>query len=253
MGKFIDEINADKVISTVLGCSLRDVAPVVILSSADRLREYTLLCEKVIVEFRRWWKGFTGIFNGCRITVIHVGMGCSNVGDLTMFLSRSPCRMAIYTGLIGGIVSTVKQGDLIVPTEAVIGEGFSTLYVDKNSTPKVDLKLVDACKPLLHEFADRLNLDVHLGMVYTIESLAAESTELITQLARSGVIGIDMETSAFFVAATISKLHPLAIHLVSDSPPFSSFGESKDPLLFGRVWKSLPNLVLLLGNTLSKM
>ena len=202
-----DHVNAEKAAKIFFGCTPEDICPVCLFTWS-----YTPYLEQFtdVVEFGGWRKGFSGTYNGQRISVIVPGMGATAAGDAVVFLKYLNCQRIVYAGAAGGF-GECELGDIIVPTRAVIGEGFSQYYTKmKESLPNEDL-----LKIAKKRFSEK---KIHYRPIFTIGSIGAQKRNLLLQLEKKGIGCIDIETSAIFTASSHSNISCIAIHYISDLP-----------------------------------
>jgi uridine phosphorylase len=166
--------------------------------------------------------------------IVTCGIGSARAGDCVLFLKKAGVRRLVLTGPCGGIEPREK-GDIIVAEGAYNGEGFSR-YRAGGHTVKDILRRQSPfmCSGTL---ADRLYDTVRAGapagfapergMIYTTGSLFAETFEALKDLARSGVLGVEMEMSAVCSASIQSGISCGGIMAVSDVPGRRPFREKR--------------------------
>jgi uridine phosphorylase len=120
-------------------------------------------------------------------------------------------RRVIFLGWTGGLNPSLNPGDLILPDEAISEEGTSRHYSDEISS-RPSLPLLRAIKKALKEEG----LSFKQGSVWTTDAPYRETTEKVKVFQSQGVLGVDMETSAFFTVGTFRGIEAVAILIVSD-------------------------------------
>jgi purine-nucleoside phosphorylase len=236
------------VVRKYFGCNPSIIGPVVILTfSSKNLSHFKTLCS-VSDEFGGWHKGFSGVFREGKITVINCGVGSSSIGDTTIALSNTPCKIILYSGAVGGLGEHMNIGDLFIPVEAMIGEGFSKYYQSIDES-KPSEELLQFLLPEIREMSQEIGT-LHLGKIFTTETLMMETEEFLRRIISKGCEGIDMETSAFYTASKYSGLKSLAVHYISDLPMkksiFNDLGKS-DLRNRERVKSKIPHFFLTLA------
>jgi uridine phosphorylase len=121
-------------------------------------------------------------------------------------------KRILFFGWCGSIHEHVKNGDFVVPDEAVIGEGTSVYYASKHKRPRPAGNMFKAIKDGLEELSIRFNT----GPVWSTDAPYRETRQRILSLKRKGVIGVDMEVSALFSAARYRGVECGALLVVSD-------------------------------------
>ncbi|MGH7775031.1 MAG: hypothetical protein ACREQA_22620 [Candidatus Binatia bacterium] len=154
----------------------------------------------------------TGSHNGKRVTVGNGGRYAPDTAITTEILCAGGVESLIRIGSCGSLQEQIKIGDLIIVTGAVRGEGTTAYYVARNFSTLSHPEIVSA----LTEAAKSLKVRYHLGHVYTTDALFQETPELIEELERQRISGIDMVTSTFLTIAQVRKKRAGAILAVSD-------------------------------------
>lgn len=128
-------------------------------------------------------------------------------------------RAVVQIGSCGGLQPSVRTGDVVLPERAVIGEGASTYYGG--------YEMSQASRRLVGEAERRLRargFTVHRGLHLTISSLFMQPQGSIEAWCDAGYLGVDMETSAVFSAATHMGMEAVSMVFAWDE------------LLRGRTW-----------------
>ena len=165
-------------------------------------------------------------YHGQKISILRPGMGAPVVGDVVLALGCTPCRQIVFTGSFGGLTDEFSIGDLMVVTESICGDGYSSyLNMGELSTSSF-LKPVVPDRELtgiLEKNAKRISADnkvtIHRGRVFSSDTIIGEYRHLDTITQKYGCTGIEMETAALFNAASIVGIQSAAILMVSDVTP----------------------------------
>ena len=212
------ESSPSEFIKTLYGCEPGDISEVVILTPFDSTLEDLKGKAENVKEFEGFIKGFTGQFKGSRGTVLNSRIGSPAASDCTYFLRFTPCRSIIYTGLIGSLQPDIGVGDIIVPTAALRGEGASKYYVDEAYPAVADFRLLRTISAVLEKTFKDTETGLHYGPIYTTDAFAAETKEFLEEWSARKLLGIEMETSAIYVLASLYGIKAASIHIVSDNP-----------------------------------
>ncbi len=203
---------------TLYGCEPEDISEVVILTPFDSTLEDLKGRAENVKEFRGFITGFTGQFNGSKSTVLNCRIGSPAASDCTYYLRFTPCTRIIYTGLIGALQPEISIGDIIVPTAAFRGEGASQYFVDKAYPAVADFRLLQTISAILEKVFRNTETELHYGPIYTTDAFAAETKEFLEEWSSRRLLGIEMETSAIYVLASLYGMKAASIHIVSDNP-----------------------------------
>ncbi len=224
----MSKVSSKAICQKYFGCTPTTISKVVIFTfSLEILEGFKDKYDTITAEFKGWHTGFSGLVNGKEITVLHTGVGSSIIGDCTIVLKHTPCKIVLYTGSIGGLHNWMNIGDIVIPTEAIIGEGFSQYHsgcTDNQFDNKVSLddELLHFLLPEVKKQSCEIEVSCHVGRIFTTASLMAETKQFLSKLITKDCLGIDMETSAFYMAAKSSQLKALAIHYISDLPLYKN-------------------------------
>lgn len=121
-------------------------------------------------------------------------------------------RRVILLGWCGAISPDLQVGDIVVPDQALSGEGTSGYYSpDTAAAPDADLSA-----QIVKFFGDH-DLPVHRGCVWSTDAVYREDRRLLNKLSQeNGVIAVDMEFSALCAVAAFRKIEFAAVLTVSD-------------------------------------
>ncbi|RLB42954.1 MAG: phosphorylase [Deltaproteobacteria bacterium] len=115
-------------------------------------------------------------------------------------------------GWCGSLKTTVKVGDLVLPTFAFSDEGTSRHYPIGSDRPSTD-------KELLHTIAhvlEKRGETAETGPVWTTDAPYRESKEKVKGFQRLGAVAVEMELSALATVAIYRAIQFAALLVVSD-------------------------------------
>lgn len=122
-------------------------------------------------------------------------------------------RRFIFLGWCGAVSDRVKIGDIILPTSVVIDEGTSKHYGAEGSDRfAVSFPLV----PLINQVLEKNNIGFHPGAVWSTDAVFRETREQVAAHQQSGILAVDMETSALCSVAKFRGVDLGGILVVSD-------------------------------------
>jgi purine-nucleoside phosphorylase len=249
-GKY--NIKSDDVCRLALGCNPQDVHGEVIVTpdwSADFLAE---VADKVSSVFED--KVYDIHYRDKVFTLVRTCIGAPWTGDAILALSCTPCRRIIFTGSFGSLSYKLKIGDLLVETEAVSGDGFSSYLPDGELSLREFLKPVKphaGLNALLNEHAGKAtvtkNITLHQGRIFSTDTIIAQFQHLDMITGKLACTGIEMETAAVFNAAALTGMAAAALLIVSDVIPI------KKSLFSGRTDKERERYREIKSSVLSKI
>jgi len=150
--------------------------------------------------------------DGHPFSVIASPMGAPMAVMLLEQLIVLGARRLLYLGFCGALAPSYRIGDLFLPTHAVREEGTSYHYLPA----EVRAGASPSLQTLLYTQAQRLQLAVHQGPIWTTDALYRETPHKIRQLQQAGVQAVDMEMAALFAVAQYRGCEVGALLIVSD-------------------------------------
>ncbi|MBT8332497.1 MAG: AMP nucleosidase [Deltaproteobacteria bacterium] len=189
------------------------------------------ICDHILItNFKQYIMGFKkktkgdysegnfGIVNARDIncSMIDFGIGSPQAALVVNCLAYlSNLKTVIMVGMCGGIDDVLKEGDFIVPSAAIRGEGTSNHYLPKGfpaiPASSVNLYCIGAVRQ-----SGRLP---RCGIMYTTDRRLWEFDEaFVDYLRNQRILGIDMELATLFSVAYRYAVPIGSIMLVSDMP-----------------------------------
>ncbi|NNL75321.1 MAG: nucleoside phosphorylase [Desulfobacterales bacterium] len=122
-------------------------------------------------------------------------------------------RKIIYLGWCGAVAETVKIGDIILPTTAVIDEGTSAHYkAADNGHSAASSSMITTIRHAL----DQDHVVFHSGAVWSTDAVFRETRQRVETHQKKGVLAVEMEVSALYTVAQFRQVELGAILVVSD-------------------------------------
>ena len=142
---------------------------------------------------------FRGRYRGVAVGVASHGVGSPGAAVCFEELCRAGVGQIIRAGTCGGVQPQLRDGDLVVATAAVRGEGLTARVVPPTYPAVASHRAVAA----LLDATARSGRSFHEGVVLTADlfyphSVLGSDLELWQ---RAGVVGVEMECAALFVLA----------------------------------------------------
>ena len=194
-----------------------DYAPVVLLPG-DPLRAQFIaekfLTASVRVNQVRGALGFTGLFQGKRVSVQSTGMGMpSHAIYVQELLEAYGAKVLIRVGTCGALQQRVRLRDVVLAMSAstdsaMLQKGFG----GASFAPTADFELLRRA----HEAAVRRALPVWTGGILTSDTFYAEPEGWWSAWERHGLLACEMETAALYTLAARFGARALTILSVSD-------------------------------------
>lgn len=186
--------------------------------------EYILLTNfnNYVEKFAEWYKVpvlgrdatmINASANG--ITIINFGMGSPNAALIMDVLSAIKPKAVLFLGKCGGLRDKNRNGDYILPSAAIRGEGTSNDYFPPEIPALPAFNLQRAVSSNIRDF----DKDYWTGTVYTTNRRVWEwDNNFKDYLKSTRAMGIDMETATLFSVGFHNSIPTGALLLVSDMP-----------------------------------
>lgn len=201
--------------STHIAAKPGEIAEVVLLPG-DPLRAKwvaeTFLEDATLYSSVRNMFGFTGLYQGHRVSVQGTGMGAPSIGIYAHELFNDyGVQKAIRIGTSGGLPPT-KLRDVVIPMAASTDSNINRRATNGlDFAPAANYELLE--KAVNH--ARTMGIDFHVGTVASGD-LFYDGTDSLEQWKKLGILALEMETSQLFTLAARFGRKALSILTVSD-------------------------------------
>ncbi|MBT8395205.1 MAG: purine-nucleoside phosphorylase [Flavobacteriaceae bacterium] len=159
--------------------------------------------------------GYTGVYNGKRVSVMGTGMGVPSISIYAHELINAyGVKNLIRVGSAGSYQKDVKIRDVVLAMAASSNSGVNELrFGGADYAPTADfglfLKAVEAAK--------KKNIKVKAGNVFTSDEFYADDFEAYKKWSIFGVLCVEMEAAGLYTVAAKHDVNALAILTISDS------------------------------------
>ena len=199
-----------------IGAQYGEIAETVIMAG-DPLRA-KVMADKYLenpVQFNsiRGMLGFTGTYQGKRVSVMGHGMGIPSIGIYTYELYNFyDVKTIIRVGSSGSIHKDLHVGDLVIAMGACTNSNYAAQYeLPGTYAPIADF---DLCRRAA-EACEKFGYNYMVGNVFSSETFYTENPRT-EQWMKMGVLAIEMEAPALYMNAARSGNKALVICTVSD-------------------------------------
>lgn len=174
----------------------------------------TFLKDVSLVNEVRGMLGFTGTWNGNRVTIQGSGMGMPSLSIYANeLISNFGAQTLIRIGSCGGMQPYVGIRDVIIAmTATTITSPSSGIFREMNFAPCADWSLLRNAVVA----AEAKGTKTHVGGIYSSDVFYAERPDLDEQMMRHGILGVEMEAAELYILAARHKRRALAVLTVSD-------------------------------------
>lgn len=190
-----------------------------VLIAGDPLRA-RYVAEKMMTEVRcyteiRGMLGYTGIYNGKRVSVQGTGIGIPSTAIYVQELIHGyGVKKIIRIGTCGALQPDLPLDQLILATEAYTDSHTHLLYYkDANVAARPDSTLLAKAG----EIAYQQGISVVKGSVFSTDMFYHEDPDRWDHWKRCGVLAVEMESSVLYGLALKNHIQALTILTVSDN------------------------------------
>jgi purine-nucleoside phosphorylase len=177
---------------------------------AENLLEDAVCYNKVRAMY-----GYTGLFNGQRVSIQGTGMGMASVSlYVSELVNDYGVKNLIRVGTCGAIHKDIEVGQVILVTSASGDFGANKIYfdgLDYAATSDFSL-LLDA-----YNAAKDLNIDTMQGSIFSTDTFYDTQANRWDKWAANGILAVEMETQILLTLGARYGVRTLSILTVSDN------------------------------------
>ena len=159
--------------------------------------------------------GYTGIYDGKRVSVMGTGMGVPSISIYAHELINAyGVKNLIRVGSAGSYQKDVKIRDVVLAMAASSNSGVNELrFGGADYAPTANFGLFIKAV----ETAKKKNIQVKAGNVFTSDEFYADDFEAYKKWSKFGVLCVEMEAAGLYTVAAKHDVNALAILTISDS------------------------------------
>ncbi len=159
--------------------------------------------------------GYTGTYNGKRISVLGTGMGMPSMGIYSYELIHFyGVKNLIRIGSAGSFREDVKIRDIVFGMSASTDSNFASQFnLPGTIAPTCSYELLDKAVNV----AKSKGIDFKAGNILTSDIFYGDSLDSWKQWAKMGVMCVEMETAALYLNAQRAGVNAFSIVTISDS------------------------------------
>jgi len=174
----------------------------------------SFLDDPVCINQVRGMLGFTGTWNGHRVTIHGSGMGMPSLSIYANELIRDHgAKTLIRIGSAGAMQEAVELRDVVLAmTASSVSTPSRGIFRELNFAPCADFDLLRAA----HRAAVEKRVPVHVGGIYSSDAFYDERPDLNAEMTRHGVLAVEMEAAELYTLAARHGCRALAVLTVSD-------------------------------------
>ena len=158
--------------------------------------------------------GYTGTWNGKKVSVMGSGMGIPSIGIYAYELFHFyDVDTIIRIGSAGGLSDSVKLRDVVIGMGACTNSNFASQYkLPGTFAPIADYGLVRAAA----DAAERRGVNAVVGNVLSSDVFYNDDPTVNDDWKRMGVTCVEMESAALYMIAARARKKALGIFTISD-------------------------------------
>ncbi len=200
-----------------IGAQPGDIAETVLLPGDPYRAKWaaeTFLTDVKLVNEVRGMLGFTGMWNGNRVTIHGSGMGMPSLSIYANELIKDyGAKTLIRIGSAGGMQEHVKVRDVVIAmTASTLSTPSRGIFKELNFAPCADYGLLRAAA----DAAIARGTPTHVGGIYSSDVFYDERPDLNEQMVRHGILGVEMEAAELYNLAARHGVRGLAVLTISD-------------------------------------
>lgn len=176
----------------------------------------TYLENAVLFNNVRGVQGYTGIFEGARVSVMASGMGMPSIGIYSYELYHFfGVENIIRIGSAGALSPNVGLRELIFGMGACTNSAYGKQFGlgDGSFAPICDYELLTSAVAIAKE----RGFSYHVGNLLSSDTFYSADEGESSRFAKLGVLAVEMEAAALYMNAAAAGKRALAICTVSDS------------------------------------
>jgi purine-nucleoside phosphorylase len=205
--------------STHIAAGAGQVAPYVLMPGDPLRAKYiaeTFLEDAKCYNQVRGMLGFTGTYQGERISVQGSGMGLPSLSIYANELfDEYDVQTIIRVGSCGALAEELAVRDIVIASGACTDSSMNRIrFEGLDYAPVADFGLMRAAYDAAS--AKALPAMTHVGLIFSSDSFYHPRPELVQRLVEYGVLAVEMEASALYTLAAKYRRKALAICTVSD-------------------------------------
>lgn len=159
--------------------------------------------------------GFTGTYNGKKVSVQGTGMGIpSTLIYCHELITEYGVKNLIRVGSAGSYQKEVKIRDIVIAMAASTNSGLNTIrFNGADYSPTASFELFQKAI----EIANKKEIKVKAGGILSSDEFYADDFDSYKKWAAYGVLCVEMETSGLYTVAAKHNVNALSILTISDS------------------------------------
>lgn len=160
--------------------------------------------------------GYTGTYNGKRVSVMGGGMGMPSVGIYTYELYNFyGVESIIRIGTAGGVDDSVNLRDVVIGLGACTDSNYASQYnLPGTFAPIANYELVENAVAA----ARKIGIKTVVGNILSSDIFYNDNKEALSSWKNMGILAVEMEAAALYMNAARAGKKALCMLTISDCP-----------------------------------
>jgi len=200
-----------------LGAQPGDFADTVLMPGDPLRAEY--IAQKFLADARRVTEvrnvyGYTGLYQGRRVSVMAHGMGIPSCSIYATELVREyGVKVLIRVGSCGALAPDVRLGDVLIALGASTDSKVNRIrFLDHDFAALADFGLLERAVAV----ARAQDVPVRVGNVFSSDFFYTPQPQMFDVMEKMGILGVEMEAAGLYGVAAEHGARALAMLTVSD-------------------------------------
>jgi DeoD family purine-nucleoside phosphorylase len=173
----------------------------------------TYFDDPVEVNAERGLLGYTGQYEGTRVSVQGTGMGCPSATIVFEELIQLGVKQLVRVGTCGGLQPHHALGDLIVALSAVPADSTAVhLVANEPHCPTASWSLIHGAVHVAKE----IDQPMHVGPIVSSDLFYNPDDGQYQRWSKRGVLAVEMEAAALFTVGALRGVESGCLLTVSD-------------------------------------
>ncbi|GGH84680.1 purine-nucleoside phosphorylase [Pullulanibacillus pueri] len=203
--------------SVHIGANKGDIAESILLPGDPLRAKYiaeTFLEDVTCYNEVRGMLGFTGTYNGKRISVQGTGMGIPSISIyVNELISEYGVKNLIRVGSCGAMQEEIKVRDLVLAQASSSDSSMNRhVFGGYDFAPVANFDLLRRA----YDIGKTKDFTIHVGNVFSSDMFYRDDTSVVKKFMDYGVLAVEMETTALYSLAAKYGVNALSILTVSD-------------------------------------
>jgi purine-nucleoside phosphorylase len=175
----------------------------------------TMLEDPVCYNQVRAEYGYTGTYQGKRVSVQGTGMGMPSISIYVHeLITEYNVKTLIRVGSCGALQPDVEPGDILLALSASTNSQMNRLrFGGMDYAPTASFRLVKRA----YDVASEMGVDVKVGSIFSSDTFYVDDPDYWKIWIDHGMLAAEMETTALYTLAARFKVEAVTILAVTDS------------------------------------